>query len=102
MIKCLNDKNFKNTVLDNNRRGKDYYYKSFKEMGLEYIPSETNFIMANVVNDSVSVSNEILKRGIAVRAGTEFGMPSWLTITIGKPEENKRLVEILKEVLLSS
>jgi len=95
----LNDQNFKNAVLENNRQGKDYYYKSFKKMGLEYIPSETNFIMVNVKKDSVTVSNEILKGGIAVRAGTEFGMPTWLRITIGKPDENTLLVEILKKVL---
>jgi len=100
-LASLKDQNFKKACIENNIIGKEYFYKCFNDMKLEYIPTETNFIMVNVLKDSIDVSNEILKRGIAVRAGTEFGMPTWLRITIGRPEENKLVIESLKEVLNS-
>lgn len=98
-IAALSDREFTKAVLDNNAREKQYYYQVFKEMSLDYIPSETNFIMVNAERSSEAVVDEILKKGISVRAGMEFGMPSWLRITIGQPEENRLLVTALKEAL---
>ena len=98
-LASLKDTDFKNACIENNILGKEYYYKSFDELNLEYIHTETNFIMVNVEKDSVTVVNEILKRGISLRAGLEFGMPTWLRISIGRPEENQLVIEKLKEVL---
>ncbi|MDP4178553.1 MAG: histidinol-phosphate transaminase [Bacillota bacterium] len=98
-LASLNDENFKKSCIENNKEGKEYYYKSFSEMGLEYIPTETNFIMVNVLKDSMKVTDELLRKGISLRAGTEFGMNTWLRITIGKIEENILVIEKLKQVL---
>ncbi len=95
----LEDEDFKNAVLENNYKGKQFLYKAFDEMNLEYISSETNFVMVNVVKDGVEVVNELLKTGLYLRSGKEFNMPTWLRITIGKEEENKLVVEGLKKVL---
>ncbi|MDF2503093.1 MULTISPECIES: histidinol-phosphate transaminase [Clostridium] len=98
-IASLEDQNFRGACVSNNNKGKEFFYKEFDEIGLEYIPTETNFIMVNVEEDSVKISNKILKNGIAVRAGVEYNMPTWLRITIGKPEENKLVVEELKAAI---
>lgn len=98
-LASLKDTKFKNAVIKNNIDGKEFYYKSFEELGLEYIPTETNFIMVNVEKDSILVTNEVLKKGISLRAGVEFGMPTWLRISIGRREENQLVIESLKEVL---
>lgn len=58
--------------------------------------------MVNVARDSVAVFEALLSKGLAVRAGVEFGMPSWLRITIGRPEENRLLIEELQGILKSS
>lgn len=100
-LASLEDQNFRKLCVENNNSGKEYYYNVFKEMNFEYIPTYTNFIMVNIKEDSIQVANEILKRGISVRAGVEFNMPTWLRITIGRAEENIRLVEVLKDVLLN-
>ncbi|MDP4145103.1 MAG: histidinol-phosphate transaminase [Bacillota bacterium] len=98
-LASLKDIDFKNACIKNNILGKEYYYKAFEELNLEYIPTETNFIMVNVERDSIEVVNDVLKRGISLRAGAEFGMPTWLRITIGRPDENQLVIEKLKEVL---
>lgn len=95
----LEDQKFRNKVYLNNLKEKQFFYKAFHELDLEYIPTQTNFIMVDVKKNSLEVFNEVLKRGISIRAGIEFGMKTWLRITIGTPEENKLLVHILKEVL---
>lgn len=100
-IASLEDQNFRRLCVENNNKGKEYYYYVFKEMKFEYIPTYTNFIMVNIKENSIQVAEKILERGISIRAGVEFNMPNWLRITIGKPEENRRLVEVLKYVLLN-
>ena len=44
-------------------------------------------------------SSWLLKEGVIVRPMTSFGMESALRVTIGTPEENRRLVKALKKVL---
>jgi histidinol-phosphate aminotransferase len=100
-LASLEDPDFRTLVLDNNRMGKAFLYQSFDTMGMEYIPSETNFIMVNVATDSVELSERLLKKGLSVRPGKEFAMPTWLRITIGRPEENELLVAAMREVLTS-
>ncbi|RUS42839.1 histidinol-phosphate transaminase [Cohnella sp. AR92] len=95
----LDDTAFVQAVLDNNRAGKQYYYDSFRELGLSYLPTETNFLMVDLGFDSSSVFAELLRQGVLVRPGSDFGMPSWLRISIGKPEENRLVIEKLSEAL---
>jgi histidinol-phosphate aminotransferase len=100
-LASLRDLEFKKKCVQNNLIGKAFYENRFSLMGLKYIPTQTNFIMVNVNQNSDEVCAEMLKKGILIRSGTEFGMPTWLRITIGKPYENERVVQALQEVLSS-
>lgn len=100
-VASLLDQEFKEKSIDNNNVGKSFYENKFQLMKLEYIPSETNFIMVNVNMNSDYVCAEMLKKGILIRSGTEFGMPTWLRITIGRPDENERVIKALQEVLMT-
>jgi len=79
--------------------GKNILYKAFEEIGLRYVTTQANFVFVDLGTDSRSVFQKLLERGIIIRTGEIFGMPTWARITIGKPEELERLIEALKEVL---
>lgn len=79
--------------------GKQTLYRAFEELGIGYVPTQANFIFVDLGVDSREVFNQLLKRGIIIRTGEIFGMPTWARITVGKPEENERLIEALREVL---
>ncbi|HDP69250.1 MAG TPA: histidinol-phosphate transaminase [Actinobacteria bacterium] len=81
--------------------GKFFLYKEFKDLGLKFIESQTNFILVDVGMDSRKVFNKLLQLGVIVRTGDIFG-PSYenfIRITIGTTEENKKLIRTIKEVL---
>ena len=80
-----------------NEAGKHYLYEQFEAMGLSCVPSEANFVFVDVGRDCMEVFEALMKRGVIVRGG--FGPPTHLRVTIGRPEENERLVAALKEVL---
>jgi histidinol-phosphate aminotransferase len=41
----------------------------------------------------------MLRRGVIVRAMNAYGYPTHIRVTVGLPEENRRFIEALKEVL---
>lgn len=79
--------------------GRDYLYRVFDQLGLKYIPTQANFIFLDIEQDSREVFNALLKEGVIVRTGDIFGYPSFIRVTIGTPEENKRFVVCLCKVL---
>lgn len=98
-VAAMDDQEFVKLVQKNNSEGKKYLYKSFEDMGLEYIKTNSNFIIVNLKTDDVKVFNELLKRGVIIRPGTFLGMPGWLRVSIGLRKQNEKFVKELKSVL---
>jgi histidinol-phosphate aminotransferase len=86
-------------VIANNRAGKQAYYAVLDELGLDYVPTHTNFILFDTGISSEEAAAAYLKRGVIVRPGTEFGYPTWLRVTIGTPEDNALVLSILRELV---
>jgi histidinol-phosphate aminotransferase len=82
----------------NNQGGLRFYESTFKQLGLEYVPSVTNFILVKV-GDGQYVFNELQKRGVIVRPMASYQLPSWIRISIGTPAENARCAAALREVV---
>jgi histidinol-phosphate aminotransferase len=71
-------------------------------MKLPYLPSSGNFVLVKVGNDlqaGVRVNQELLKRGVIVRPVANYGLPQWLRISIGLPEENAAFLEAFSQIL---
>jgi histidinol-phosphate aminotransferase len=79
--------------------GRHFLYDEFGAMGLKYTPSRANFILVDTGRSASDVFNWLLKEGVIVRPMTSFGMETCLRVTVGTPEENRRLVKALKKVL---
>jgi len=82
--------------------GKRYLYREFERLGLEYVPTEANFVFLNVGMDSRECFDGLLRRGVTVRTGDIFGLPTWIRVTIGTAEQNQVFLRKLQEVLQES
>lgn len=98
-LASLDDQEFKNKVLDNNKKSKQLYYDELDKLNLEYIKTQGNFIMINTKLNGDLVTEEFLKRGIVIRSGVEFKMSEWIRISIGTYEENIKVLDVLKEII---
>ena len=67
-------------------------------LGVRHIPSRGNFVCIHV-GDGAGVYQQLLRRGVIVRPVGGYGMPEWLRVSIGLPDENERFVTALGEVL---
>jgi len=78
------------------RQGLAYLYREFKRLKLEYVPSCANFVLVNV-GDGDEVFRGLQRRGVIVRPMRGYKMPSWVRVTVGTMEENRKFIRALKQ-----
>jgi histidinol-phosphate aminotransferase len=101
-IAALGDQEFLKKCYDLNQAGYAQLTQAFDQMGLKYIPSSGNFVLVKVGDQADSgskVNLELLKAGVIVRPVGNYGLPEWLRISIGLPEENEIFIKALKNIL---
>jgi len=82
----------------NNAAGLRQVSAGLRELGVEYIPSAGNFILARV-GDGKRVFDELQKLGVIVRPMGGYQLPDCIRISVGTPRENERCLNVLKTVL---
>lgn len=95
----LDDEAYLRASFENNRRGKADLARAFDTLALRHLPSQANFILVDLARPAAEVAERLLERGVIIRPGAMWGLPTWARITIGTPDENLRLVEALSTVL---
>jgi histidinol-phosphate aminotransferase len=80
------------------REGRDFLQTEFRKRNLEYVPSVANFVLVKV-GKGKEVFQRLLKRGMIVRAMDEYKLPEWIRVSVGTPEQNRRFLEDLENVL---
>lgn len=95
---ALDDDEFLARSAEVNRRGMAQLVAAFRELGLEWIPSAGNFVTFKV-GDAIGVNQALLRQGVIVRPIAAYGMPHWLRVSIGLPEENARFIDALRQAL---
>ncbi|MES2073651.1 MAG: histidinol-phosphate transaminase [Pseudomonadota bacterium] len=101
-VAALNDAAFLQKSARLNADGYAQLTQAFTELGLEFVPSCGNFVLVKVGHEDVAgarVNLELLKRGVIVRPVGNYGLPQWLRISIGLPEENAVFIAALKSIL---
>lgn len=100
-LAALQDHVFLRKTVSNNEAGMEYLKTELDALGMNRIPSHANFILLEMGSaEEVSrVFNGVLRKGIAIRPLTPFGLPTCLRITIGTPEECELLIAALKAIL---
>ena len=79
--------------------GRQFFYDEFDRLGLPYAPTQANFIYLDVKMDCRECFQGLMRRGVTVRTGDIFGMPTWIRVTIGTREQNRAALEHLEAVL---
>ncbi len=82
-----------------NEEGKGFLYDQFEKLGLEYVPTQANFIFVDTGMDSVELFDMLMRRGVTVRTGEIWGVPTFIRVTVGTREENEQFISALKECL---
>jgi histidinol-phosphate aminotransferase len=98
-LAALDDKDFRARSIANNLEGRAFLEAGFKARGLQFVPTQANFICFRTKRLAVDLCEDMLKVGVIVRALRSFGLDYWNRVTIGTPEQNARFLEALDGAL---
>ena len=87
---------------ENVEAGRQYLYSEFEDMGLQYLPSQGQYVLFDTQAPSgTAVWAALIALGILTRFGNEWGMETWIRVCPGLPDENERFIDALRTVLLN-
>ena len=101
-IAVLNDEAYLQKSAQVNAEGYQQLTAAFEQMGLEYVPSSGNFVLFRAGHEDTAgarINLALLKQGIIVRPVANYGLPQWLRVSIGLPQENAAFIAALKTAL---
>jgi len=100
-IAALADTEYVEQSRDLNDAGLTQIYQGLAHLHIAYLPSRANFVMAHV-GDASRIYQSLLAQGVIVRPVANYGLPDWLRISVGLPEENERFLEALETALAAA
>jgi len=98
---ALDDEEYLQKGIRLNEEGKRYFYREFKRLGLEYVPTAANFVLLKAGIPGRELFGRLLKRGVVVRPVDGYGLKEYVRVSIGLPEENARFISSLEAELKS-
>lgn len=89
-IAALEDRAHTGYVFEENRKGRNWLTRELQNLGLEVVPSQTNFVLVHFPDPKKSapvVDRHLRQRGIAIRRLAAPAYKDYIRITIGRPHE---------------
>lgn len=96
---ALDDTEFVQKSRENNELGKKYLSAELDRLGLKYYSSAANFIFVYIKQDCRQAFQKLMDKGVTVRPLQGFGVQDAIRVTIGTPEQNKKFIKALQEIL---
>lgn len=100
-VAALQDTEFLEMTLRRNEEGRRVLVDGLAKLGIESVPSCTNFVMFRVQSPErvAQIYQGMLQRGVIIRPLGQMDLPDCLRISVGRPEEIEFCLETLAVVL---
>lgn len=86
-------------VRERNAEERARLLRQLRERGLAVADSQTNFLLVDFGRDAAPIEQALLAHGLVLRPMGGYGLPTCLRVTVGTPDENRRLLIALDAVL---
>ncbi|MBC7958737.1 MAG: aminotransferase class I/II-fold pyridoxal phosphate-dependent enzyme, partial [Vallitaleaceae bacterium] len=98
-VASLDAKSFLKASYETNEASKLFAYTQCEAMGLDYIPTYGNFIMIDCKIPSMELFEKLQSKGMIVRPGFYFGMPTYQRVTLGTIAQMERFFELVEKFI---
>ncbi len=96
-VAALDSEGYYRKILKMVIKERSWLEKNLSRLGIKFVPSVTNFILIQIGPKANELVDWLLHRGVIVRYMKAWGLPEYIRVTVGKPEENRRFLRLLKE-----
>ncbi len=76
--------------------GREHLTTALSALGFAVVPSQANFILVNVREDSQDLWRRMLRRGVIIRPASGWGLPEYIRVTVGTREQIERFLEAFR------
>lgn len=97
--KALEDRTYVESHVRKIVAEKKRIYERLEEKGIEFVQSETNFLLIKIGENAEEVAKRLYNEGILVRWMGPMGLPEFIRLTVGKGEENDIFLSTLFRLL---
>ncbi|MGB0415655.1 MAG: histidinol-phosphate transaminase [Coraliomargarita sp.] len=94
---ALRDGDFTRMCLRENAAGRAVLCTGLEALGIETWGGQANFVLCKV-GDGMKFFQDLQRHGIIVRPLAPYGMAEYVRITIGRPQENERLLAVVAQL----
>ena len=98
-VAALEDQAFLRKVVQTNAKERARLAAFFDELKLVQLPSQANFIMVHVGPEAAEINEAMLRKGVILRPLKSYGLPEYMRISVGSPEENDIFMKAFRETL---
>ncbi len=96
---AISDQEFVQFCKEMNTESKRIFLKGLEELGIDYFPSESNFVLVKHKMDDDQLFQYFLNNGVIIRSGHKLGIPGTFRVTIGSIEQMNQVLKILKQII---
>jgi len=98
-LAALDDEEFLHKTQSAVAEGLAYLYREIAQLGLNTVPTQSNFFLIEIPVDAKIIYEAMLRLGVIVRPMNSYGMANFIRVNAGLPEENKRFIKALSRTL---
>lgn len=98
-LAALADKAHLAKVRAANAAEREHLAQALARLGLRVLPSRANFVLVRFGEGAAALGEALLERGIVLRPLLAYGLKHYLRVTVGRREENERLLTVLQALL---
>jgi threonine-phosphate decarboxylase len=96
-VAALSDSGHRQRSLEQLAAAKHELAAGLTRLGVAPVPSATHFFLVRV-GDGRAFRTKLLQRGVLVRDCASFGLPAYVRVAARRPQENERLLDVVREV----
>ncbi len=96
-LAALDDDAFVERCLRANAAGRKQLVEGVQALGYEVVGGDANFVLIRV-GEGFALFREMQAQGVIIRPLAAYGMPEFVRVTIGRPDENVRFLELLEKI----
>jgi histidinol-phosphate aminotransferase len=96
---ALDDCDFYEQTLKVVHEGLDYIGRRLDALKVRHFPTQANFLLIDIEENADDIYDKLLRKGVIVRSMSSYGYPRYIRVSVGLPDENKRFIDALDDVL---
>ncbi len=101
-VAALEDEAFLYQSIKSTHESLGFLYKELEKLGIECLPTQSNFFMLDLKTDANKIFEKMLNYGVIVRSMKSYGFDTFLRVNAGTKTENMAFLHAIKKTIIET